>query len=156
MVYNSLVLPNLTYCNLIWSNACESRINKIIGLQKKSIRIISKTTYLAHTNPLFKKLGLLKMCDIPCHQILILMYKFSRSLLPENFVNYFCENCKIHSHLTRNSTGYNIPFAKTGVKKRSIRIEGPRLWNSLDSNIRNAVSLPVFKKKLKCFFLSKY
>ena len=95
MVYNTLVLPNLTYCNLMWSNACESRINRLIVLQKNSIRIISKTPYLAHTNPLFKKLGLLKMCDIRCHQILMFMYTFSRSLLSENFVNYICEACKI-------------------------------------------------------------
>ena len=38
-----------------------------------------------HTTPLFKKLGLLKVENIHRQQILIVMYKFSRKQLPNNF-----------------------------------------------------------------------
>ena len=77
LVYNSLILPYLTYCNLIWSCVSPSTINRIVTLQKKAVRIINKAGYRDHTTPLFKKLGLLKFEDIHRQQILIFMYKFS-------------------------------------------------------------------------------
>ena len=51
MVYNSLILPYFTYCNLKWSNVFESRLDKLVVLQKKDIRIIGKAEYLAHADP---------------------------------------------------------------------------------------------------------
>ena len=38
LVYNSLILPYLTYCNLIWSCASSSTINRILTLQTKSYK----------------------------------------------------------------------------------------------------------------------
>ena len=37
MIYNSLMLPYLTYCNIIWSSASHSRLDKIEILQKKAV-----------------------------------------------------------------------------------------------------------------------
>ena len=39
MLYNALVLPYLDYCNLIWSAAIESDLNRLAILQKKAIRL---------------------------------------------------------------------------------------------------------------------
>ena len=90
MVYNSLILPYFTFCNLILSNALESRLYKVVVLQMEAIRIIGKADYLAHTDPLFIKFGLLKIDDIGQQQISIFVYEFIKKLLPANFANYFC------------------------------------------------------------------
>ena len=63
-LYHSLVYPYYTYCNLIWGSAPSSHINSLVILQKKCIRIISKTGYLEHTEPLFKELKLLNVDQI--------------------------------------------------------------------------------------------
>ena len=58
ILYNSLILPHLNYGIMIWGYKCD-RINK---LQK--IRIVSLSKYNAHTEPIFKRLQLLKVADI--------------------------------------------------------------------------------------------
>ena len=40
MVYNSLVLPFLSYCCEIWGNTYASRLHELIILQKRVIRVI--------------------------------------------------------------------------------------------------------------------
>ena len=37
---NTLVLPYLNYCNMIWTAASESLLNKLQVLQKKAVRIV--------------------------------------------------------------------------------------------------------------------
>ena len=64
MAYNSLILPYFTYCNWIRSNAYESRLNKLVVLQKKIIRIIGKAEYFAHADLLHKQFWLLQIDDI--------------------------------------------------------------------------------------------
>ena len=56
ILYNSLILPNLNYGIMTWGYKCDI-INK---LQKKPIRIVSLSKYNAHTEPIFKRLHLLK------------------------------------------------------------------------------------------------
>ena len=35
MLYNSLVLPHITYCNIVWGNSKQSKLNSILILQKR-------------------------------------------------------------------------------------------------------------------------
>ena len=53
-------------------------------IQKRAVRIISKSKYNAHTDPLFKKLGILKAQDIFTLNCLKL-YKFCSNALPSYF-----------------------------------------------------------------------
>ena len=63
-LYCSLILPHLQYCTLIWANTYFSKLNKIRVLQKKAIRIINNSDYIAHTDPLFRMNKLLKLDDV--------------------------------------------------------------------------------------------
>ena len=35
MLYNSLILPYLTYCNTVWANCSATRLNSVLVLQKR-------------------------------------------------------------------------------------------------------------------------
>ena len=59
-LYNSLIASHLNDGILAWGIA-ETRLEK---LQKKAIRLITNSKYIAHTNPLLKRLQLLKIVDI--------------------------------------------------------------------------------------------
>ena len=78
IVYNSLILPRLNYGIMTWGYKCD-RINK---LQKKAIRIVSLSKYNAHTEPIFKRLQLLKVADILKIQELKGYYIFMNNTLP--------------------------------------------------------------------------
>ena len=58
-LYMSLVLPYISYCNIIWCSAFKTVLNPVLILQKKCIRTITKSDFLAHTKPLFKSSQLL-------------------------------------------------------------------------------------------------
>ena len=83
-LYYSLILSHLQYCTLLWANTYSSCLNKLRILQKKTIRIITQSHYLAHTDPLFSKLKLLKLDDLYKHQLGIYMYKSTKGLLPDS------------------------------------------------------------------------
>jgi len=68
----SLVLLYLTYCNLVWACNSANKLKPVVVLQKRTVRNIAKVDYRAHTSPLFKKLGLLKVTDICCFQTALL------------------------------------------------------------------------------------
>ena len=89
---------------------------RLVVLQNTAVRIIDKAEYLAHVNPIFKKLHLLKLSDICQQQIMVFVCKSTHNLLPTNFSNYFCAAKDIHTHFTRHSSGLYIPFAKTDVR----------------------------------------
>ena len=84
-LYNSLVLPRLTYGILAWGMASE----RLFKFQKKAVRAITNSKYNAHTDPIFKALNLLKLFDLykVSVQKLILLSTLSQSapLLPSGF-----------------------------------------------------------------------
>ena len=47
-----------------WYTPNTKTINRLNILQKKAIRIITKSRYNAHTSPLFKNLNILKLDDL--------------------------------------------------------------------------------------------
>ena len=51
-------------------------------LQKKAIRLITNSKYIAHTNPLFKRLQMLKIVDIFKIRVLKFYYNLYNGLLP--------------------------------------------------------------------------
>ena len=68
-LYYSLILSHLQYCTLLWANTYSTWLNKVRILQKKAIWIITQSHYLAHTDPLFSELKLLKLDDLYKRQL---------------------------------------------------------------------------------------
>ena len=62
--------------------------HKVLTLQKKAIRLISNSSYISHTNPLFIQHKLLKIGDLFKLKLLKLYYKLSYNLLPSYFDKY--------------------------------------------------------------------
>ena len=63
-LYFSFIYPFFTFCNQVWGSACDTHLHRLVLLQKRCMRIITRSKYREHTDPLFKKLGLLKMDQI--------------------------------------------------------------------------------------------
>lgn len=85
LIYNSLFLSNINYCISCWGYGPLDRLTKI---QKKALRIITKSKYNAHSSPLFNQLNTLKVDDIFKIMSLKIYYKFQNEKLPLYF-NHF-------------------------------------------------------------------
>ena len=156
ILYHSLILSHLQYCTLLWANSYRSHLHKLRLLQKKAIRIISNTDYLAHSSKLFLNLKLLKLDDIMKFQLGTFMYKLKYNKLPNVIPHMFVTNENIHSYNTRNKNGYLIPSVRTNCRKFTVGYAGPILWNSFPQKLRQLPSEVIFKKKLKSILLATY
>ena len=83
-VYNTLILPHLSYCCEIWGNTYNSRINDIVLLQKRAIRIVGKAGYRENSSQIFRKYKVLTFTDLVEFNSCVLMYKASNNMLPIN------------------------------------------------------------------------
>ena len=75
-------IPYLTYCVEVWGSTPDTHIDPLIKLQKKVIRILTFSPYLAHTEPLFKELNILPFAKVVIQRIALQMFKFTNKLLP--------------------------------------------------------------------------
>ena len=73
-LYYSLVYPYLIYGVLLWGDASLIHLHPLIILQKKVLRVITSSHYLAHTEPLFQKTKILRLNDIYSYILGIHMY----------------------------------------------------------------------------------
>ena len=68
-IYNTLILPHFHYCLLLWGSVVKEN-HSLHLLQKKFVRIITNSDYLAHAEPICKKLRILKISN----NIIVLLY----------------------------------------------------------------------------------
>ena len=62
-IYYAIFSSHLTYGSQIWGQTSNTYIDKIFLIQKNAARIISFAEFNAHTDPIFKKLKILKITD---------------------------------------------------------------------------------------------
>ena len=113
------------------------------------IRIITSSPYRAHTEPLFFANQLLDIYEINDYMVSVFMYKHITPEVPTLFSSFYRRNNSIHSHNTRISEDIYVPYARTNVRKFSMRLNGAVTWNSIPDAIRSSSTLNIFKKSLK-------
>ena len=64
-------------------------LNSLFLLQKKIIRIMTFSPYLAHTGPIFTDLAILPFDKIFIDRISIMMFKVEYELLPKSVTQMF-------------------------------------------------------------------
>ena len=81
------------------------------------------------------------------------MFLFKNGVLPDLFKEMFFLRSEINSYNTRNSNSFHTFNCRTNIGKLAIIFQGPIiLFNQLNSDIKNAESISLFKTKLKAFF----
>ena len=88
----TLVYPCLSYCTIAWCLSYPSKLNRILYLQKRIVRIICGAENLAHTAPLFRTLNILDICNINAFFVACFMYSYHNNLLPRTFNTTFVTN----------------------------------------------------------------
>ena len=122
-------------------------------LQKRVIRTIAKTTFDAHTDPIFQNLGILKFHDIYLIQLGLFMYSYQNHTLLLKFHFKFTLKSQIHSYNKRNSCKYRLFFCRTRTKQFSVFYQGPKFYNTLNTCVINASSPFPLKEDLRHLFV---
>lgn len=157
-LYETLVLPYLNYCTVIWADKNNSHLDSLFLLQKKVIRTCTFSLWLAHTDPLFQSLNTLKIHDIYLFQLGTFMYKYYHNMLPPDILDnsFFTTNQTIHDHHTRQALNIHVSSTNTLLAENTIKIQGALLWNNLPTSLKTSKSLGIFKCTMKRGIINQY
>jgi len=148
ILYNTLILPYISYCNIAWGNCSKTNLDHILRLQKKAVRLCTKSAHLTHTDPLFHQLKVLKIYDINVLQTAIFVFRYTNNLLPQVFNNFFSFNRDVHSYPTRNRDNIHLNNPRILLAHKSLKHHGPDIWNALPLYVKDSPFLKPFKRKI--------
>ena len=150
MLYYALAYPHIQYCISTWGGAVQKHLDPLLKMQKRLVRVMLSEPFIAPSDPLFKKLKLLKLEDIYKFQIGKLMFLNHNHLikLPHSLIL----STDRHFHATRSTTNqnYSLPYVRTNIGVNSLSFSGPKVWNSIPIDIKQSTIFS-FKNKYKQF-----
>ena len=135
-------------------NACNVYLDPLVKLQKKCLRIITFSSYLEHTEPLFHNLEILNIKQLVIHRIAMLMFKNSKEMVPIAIRMLFARNDQYHNYNTRQSRSLHPSVGKGEAIYRSFSFHGVNIWNYLSKHIPTNVSYNHFNKLTKSYVLN--
>ena len=154
-LYYSFAYPYFIYCNHVWGTNYPSCLERIYLIQKKLVRIMTCSPFRAHTEPLYFANKVLNIYDINDYIIGTFMYECLHGNIPDIFRNYFQRNADVHDHNLRNVNDLYVPYGRLDIRKFSVKIAGPNLWNSLPSSVKNSETVHIFKKNMRHYLTER-
>ena len=154
-LYNSLILPHLSYGILNWG----FKPGRLIKLQKWAIRTINNSKYNSHTEPLFKKNKLLKLDDIYYTNVLKFYFKYKNDILPKYFHNIFQTSQHVSDITTRQRNYTILTQPNTALSRDSVRYKIPQIMLNVPACIEEKIkthSYDGFCKYMKNHLISNY
>ena len=158
-MYNSFILPYLSYCLPLWGSVDIGKNDIIKKTQNKVVRIITnvKRTYKA-----WDKLSDMKVLPIESLyklEVSKLCHKHIYGKIPTIFESNLMPKLAImvHSTNTRQATDINYHFESTSTSRlsnKSFTSDCVRIWNNIPYNIKIQSSQKIFSKDLS-LLLSK-
>ena len=151
-VYYSFIYPYLTYCNQVWGSTCTTYLKGLRVKQNKVISMITSSPRRTRLDPLYKKLGLLKLDEINTFLFSKFMYRWHHNKVPAMFIDCFPHIRDVHDHDTRQSARNELYFSgfKTPLSQRRFMYMAPFIWNNiLRNNINVEMSEYCFTKTIK-------
>ena len=156
IIFNLLILSRLHYGILLWGY----NHKRIGNSTKKAIRIITLSKYLAHSEPLFKRLNKLTIEDIFTLNQLKFCFKLINNKSPDYFENMNLVKCSdIHRHDTRKKNRFHTWKVSHVFAEKCIRFSVPHILNNTNTDIIDKIythSLAGFINYVKIYLLNKY
>ena len=106
LIYHSLFESYLHFGSIIYGAATSKNLEQIAIVQRKAVRVLTRSKYNAHADPLFKKHQLLKVGDLIHLNQSIFVRQFKNAKLPESFHNFF-QRIPLSSQRSRDDD-YNL------------------------------------------------
>ena len=147
LLYNAIIIPHLSYCNIIWGRCNKTLQNKCQVLQNRAAKIITSVNMYSSSSQALQDLNWDNLNVKLTHNEAITMYKIVNNLAPQYLCNKFKR--KEENYNMRVSNTLCIDKPNTEYKRRSFTYRGAKLWNSLEENIKNAVNVTTFKQQLR-------
>ena len=152
-IYFDIAHPYINYWCVVWSSCYPSRLQSLVYIQKRLIRLVAKNNRWSHAAPLFKQLKILNLLDVIKLNTALFVFKSIRNIIPSP-INF--EFRLVNRYNLRNQNNLIIPAHNSRQTELFVHVRGSRLWNNLPIDIRNRPSVSSFKFNLKKMYLETY
>ena len=146
LIYTSLVESHLRFGCLAYGSAQHKKIEELFIIQKKAIRLVFNAHPLSHTDPIFAKLGLLKVHDLLSLERIIFARKLKNGTQPVSFHSDFLQDISV-DNMGRRYDPNNLKMPTTELKllARTPAILNCCDWNNLDPHLKTIGDLNLLK-----------
>ena len=138
-LYFSLIHPHLLYSLPIYSCTSQKNIKKIFQMQKKAVRLVTKSKYNDPPYPLFSQLHVLPLEQLITLTTGQLIHSIYHKYAPKALHNTWITNEQRGQNIVlRDAHLLYVPFARTDQVKKLPFFSFPKIWNALpDSKLSN-------------------
>ena len=149
---NALITSRLDFCNSVLIGLPAEQLGRLQRVQNSAARLVLKKGRREHITPFLQHLHWLPVKYRCQYKILVFAYRYFLGTLP----TYLSASLTTYqpSRTLRSASEKLLKVPKRNLKsfgQRSFSYLAPIFWNALPSEVRNAPTLSVFKKKLKTF-----
>ena len=150
---HAFVTTHLDYCNSLFSGLPKTSINRLQLIQNTAARTLTRTRKYDHITPVLTSLHWLPVAFRIEFRINLFVFKSRNNLAPTHICDlltpYIPErNLRSADNLFLTHTNINL-VTEGG---RAFTAKAPSLWNKLRLEIKQATSLPTFKRLLKTHY----
>ena len=142
-IYQAFITPIITYCSLINTFSCDSRIAVVNKLQTRARLIIGCNRINGHNLTSFENYDKRKQC--------MFVYKCLSGELNDNFDTYF-EPINHERNTQSGKSSLRLPRVRLEVAKKGCFFRSCKAFNCLSASTRSSVSLAAFKGSLKLLY----
>ena len=153
-IIQALVISKLNYCNSILLGIPNYNIAKLQRTQNMASRMVYKLPKFSHITQYLFDAHWLKIPQRIEFKVISIMYKCVNNTAPEYLRELVLSDKELPQHTLRSNSRSSLPTSLSRISlvhDCSFKSQGPRLWNRVDIDIRNATNYTVFKSKLKTF-----
>ena len=111
--------------------------------------MIAGSSRLAHTDPIFHDLKIMKLKELYVYSVQLFMYKYHHDALPMIFSNFYVRNSIIHEHNTRQLDWLHTPLIRLQQTSKTIRVTGVLIYDYFITYLNFNCSYVTFKRYLK-------
>lgn len=154
----SLVLAQMDYCNIVWSNATKDHLTKLQRVQNKAARLVLQCSYTTNINYMHSVLQWLRVEDRFYVSLLTSTWAVLHNKTPLNHYNLLYKSCDIHTYNTRLAAAgrLSVPKINTNAFIRTVEYRSIKAWNKLPIKLTTLNSKVVFKKHVKKYLSLSY
>ena len=154
LLASAYIRSHIEYCSNLLTICNQSTIKPLTIILKKTIRLITGSSYRAHTVPLFRQEDILPVPELIKYNASVFMHSFLYYYAPDSF-NDVWKRLRDHVHYTlRNPHDIYIRSFRLVSYSNHPYFAFPKIWNDLPFYLKDIQDLNFFKAELKVFLLN--
>lgn len=154
----ALVISKVDYCNSTLAGVPARLMNRLQSVLNAAARLIFSARKSEHITPLLRDLHWLRVPERIQFRLCVLVYRCLHDMAPPYLADDLRRVADVDSRRRLRSASTSLLLVpstrRSTLGDRAFHVAASRAWNRLPSHIRDAASLPIFRRELKTFLFN--